>query len=123
MDRWVIGWKLAADARDALLQAFPPTYRLTVADHITLRSKVGGKTDPPPDAEAEVVGVADDGQGVQALVVSIRGGTERPDGGRYHVTWSLAPGRRAKESNDVIARLGWRPLAEPRPISLRPARF
>ena len=123
MDRWVIGWKLAADARDALLQAFPPAYRLTVADHITLRSKVGGKTDPPPDADGEVVGVADDGQGVQALVVRIDGTTDRPGGGTYHITWSLEPGRAARESNEVIASLGWSPVAPPQPVKLRGARF
>jgi hypothetical protein len=123
MDGRVVGWKLDAAEREVLLEAFPPRYAETDADHVTLWSDPE-RTRPLPTAIAgEIVGEADDGQGVQALVVSIRGGTERPDGGRYHVTWSLAPGRRAKESNDVIARLGWRPLAEPRPISLRPARF
>jgi hypothetical protein len=123
MDRWVIGWKLATDARDALIQSLPPAYSLTIADHVTLRSKVDGKTDPPPDADGEIVGVADDGQGVQALVVRIDGTTDRPGGGTYHITWSLAPGRAARESNDVIANLGWSPLSPPQTVRLRGARF
>jgi hypothetical protein len=53
-----------------------------------------------------VVGVADDGAGVQALVVEIGGTTRRPDGSAYHITWSLARGRRAAESNDVIRERG-----------------
>src|SRR5919107_332704 len=59
-----------------------------------------------------VVGVADDGAGVQALVVEIGGTTRRPDGSTYHVTWSLGPGRRAVESNDVIRACGWTAAAE-----------
>jgi hypothetical protein len=123
MDRWVIGWKLSADARDALLQAIPPAYGVTVADHVTLRSKVSGTTDPPPDVDGEIVGVADDGHGVQALVMRIDGATDRPGGGAYHVTWSLAPGRAARESNDVIARLGWSQVAPALTVRLRGARF
>jgi hypothetical protein len=123
MDGRVVGWKLDPAEREALLEAFPPRYAEIDADHVTLWSDPG-RTRPLPTATGgEIIGEADDGQGVQALVVSIRGGTERPDGGCYHVTWSLEPGRRAKESNDVIARLGWRTFAEPRPIALRPARF
>ena len=46
-----------------------------------------------------------------AMVVRIGGTTDRQGGGTYHITWSLdrEAGRRAKESNDVIAELGWSP--------------
>ena len=67
---------------------------------------------PPPPAlpdasHATVTGRADDGEGVEALVVEIAGSSDRWDGGAYHVTWSLAEGREAVESNAVIARCGW----------------
>jgi hypothetical protein len=52
-----------------------------------------------------------------------RGTTDRPDGSTYHITWSLSPGRRAKESNDVIAKLGWEPLELPMPVKLDPAQI
>ena len=61
----------------------------------------------PPEADGEIVGRADDGSGVEAMVVRLGGTTDRPDGSTYHITWSLADGRRAKESNDVIAARGW----------------
>ena len=67
-----------------------------------------------------MVGEADDGAGVQALVVAIGGTTDRPDGSTYHITWSLGPGRAAKESDDVIRDRGWTALAQPVPIRLRP---
>jgi hypothetical protein len=60
---------------------------------------------------------------VQALVVEIGGSTRRADGGTYHITWSLGPGREAKESNEVIARMGWRPLSAPIPVGLQPGRW
>jgi hypothetical protein len=54
------------------------------------------------------------------MVVEIDGTTARPDGSVYHLTWSLAPGRRAVESNEVITTFGWTPLA-PEPLRLTPA--
>jgi hypothetical protein len=71
----------------------------------------------------EIVGRADDGKGVEAMVVSIADTTARPDGSTYHITWSLAHGREAVESNDVIATCGWTPLDLPMPVRLRPARW
>jgi hypothetical protein len=52
------------------------------------------------------VGEADDGAGVQALVVRIGGTTERPDGAIYHITWSLAEGREAREEQRRDRRTG-----------------
>jgi hypothetical protein len=106
-----------------LLACFAPRYERVIADHVTLRPKVDAHSSLPEETQAEIVGQADDGEGVQAMVVRIAGSTDRPGGGTYHITWSLAPGRRAKESNDVIAARGWQPLAEPVPVQLKPAFF
>jgi hypothetical protein len=73
--------------------------------------------------EAEVVGRTDDERGVEAMVVAIDGTTDRPDGSTYHITWSLADGRRARESNDVIRERGWQELDQPIPVTLQPGRF
>ena len=111
------GWLVDPAARDGLLAKIPPRYPRVVAHHVTL--KFGDRdAEPPQDALGEIVGLADDGLGVQAAVVRIGGGTARPDGGTYHITWSLAEGREARESNDVIARRGWTPLAQPLPAPL-----
>ena len=116
----VLGWKLDRDQRQALLRDFPPQYDEAVADHVTLR-KGGGAL--PEQVQAKIVGRADDGEGVEAMVVTIDGTTERPDGSTYHITWSLGPGRQAKESNDVLKERGWREFDHPIPISIAPARF
>lgn len=118
----ILGWRLDAGARRALLERFPPRYGRIVADHVTH----GRKSDAPPMpqvSEAEVVGHADDGEGVEALVVELGGTSDRWDGSTYHVTWSLAAGREARESNEVIADRGWQPLGDHPRVALAAAEW
>jgi hypothetical protein len=111
------GWLLDEDERAALLVRFPPRHGEAIAHHVTL--SVRDETTPTPVATTgEIVGQADDG-GVQAMVVSIAGTADRPGGGTYHITWSLAEGRSPRESNDVIA-AGWTAFEAPVPIALTP---
>jgi hypothetical protein len=118
--RTVTGWKLPREERARLLHRFPPKYENVIADHVTLR--VGG-IELPRKPEARIVGRADDGKSLECLVVELDGATDRPDGSTYHITWSLGPGRKAVESNDVLQNHGWRPIAVPIPVELEPARF
>jgi hypothetical protein len=118
----IIGWKLDRDQRAELLLQFPPLYPRVDADHVTFR-RVAGETELPGEAEAEIVGRADDGAGVEAMVVRLNGTTDRPDGSTWHITWSLADGRNARESNDVIAARGWTAFDLPMPLLLAPARW
>lgn len=115
-----VGWALHPDDRAALLAAFPPAYEKVVADHVTLGLTSQFEGALPGARSGEVIGLADDASGVQALVVRIEGTTDRPDGSTYHLTWSLGPGRRAVESNDVLRERGWSPVAPPWPIRLEP---
>ena len=119
----VTGWKLTSDERSSLLERFPPKYENVVADHVTLRVGATPQTPLPREVEAEIFGRADDGDSLECLVVSIDGTADRPDGSTYHITWSLGPDRRARESNDVLRKLGWKPIEKPIPVQLEPARF
>jgi hypothetical protein len=119
----VTGWKLSSDERASLLDRFPPKYENVVADHVTLRVGATPETPLPREVEAEIVGTADDGESLECLVVSIDGTTDRPDGSTYHITWSLGPGRRARESNDVLRDRGWKSIEKAIPVQLQPARF
>jgi hypothetical protein len=115
-----IGWLLDDADRHSLLTHFPPAWPDVVAHHVTLAS---GTTAPLPiETSGEVVGEVGDGEGLQALVVAIGGTTDRPDGGTYHITWSLdrAAGRQPVQSNDVIAARGWHAV-DPIPIRLEPS--
>ena len=107
----ILGWSIDRADRAALLERIPPRYAETVADHVT-HGRVDEAPPMPRVERAAVIGRADDGAGVEALVVELAGGSDRWDGSTYHVTWSLAPGREAKESNDVIAAHGWEPVED-----------
>ena len=120
----VIGWKLDRTQRDQLLGRFPPRYPDAIADHVTL--KTDATTDPlPRQVEGAIVGHADDGDSLEAMVVTIDGSTDRPDGSTFHITWSLdkSKGRKARESNDLLGSGQWEACHEPIPITLEPARF
>jgi hypothetical protein len=119
----VTGWKLPRDEREQLLQRFPPRYASVDADHVTLRVGASAQTPLPRKPEARIVGRADDGESLECLVVELDGTTDRPDGSTYHITWSLGPDRRPRESNDVLRDLGWRPIDAPIAVELEPARF
>lgn len=118
-----IGWKLDTAQRSTLLERFEPRWPNVVADHITLDAQAADRDKLPNDRGASITGYASDGEGVEALVVAIGGDVRRPDGGTYHLTWSLDKGREASESNDVIASHGWRKLDQPVMIRIVPAKL
>ncbi len=119
----VIGWKLDSRQREQLLGRFPPRYADVIADHVTLATDAAPRPLPDP-VVAAIVGHADDGDSLEAMVVAIDGTIERPDGSTFHITWSLdtANGRRARESNDLLKR-GWTRFDDPIAIRVEPARF
>ena len=119
----VTGWKLGRDDRDMLLQRFPPKYDKVIADHVTLRTGATAETPLPAKPEAQVIGRADDGNSLECLVVELDGTTDRPDGSTAHITWSLGPGRKARESYDLLRDEGWDYIQEPLGVELEPARF
>jgi len=119
----ITGWLLDPEQRKELLLQFRPRFDEVLAHHVTLSVRVANGSPLPTETIGEIVGRIDDGKGVEAMVVSIGGTTDRPDGSTYHITWSLGAGRQARESNDVIAKLGWEPIELPMPVRLRPARL
>ncbi len=123
MHRQIAGWKVNTDDCEYLLRRFPPRYARIIADHVTLRFGTYAGTLLPTADSGEVVGEADDGAGVQALVIRIDGTAERGDGSHFHITWSLEPDREARESNDVIRDHGWKSIASPIAVRLKPARW
>jgi len=122
MRKGYVGWNLPEEERARLLARFPAAYPRTVAHHATAAFNVSTNHPLPKETTGTVVGIADDGAGVQALVLSIGGTTARPDGSTWHVTWSLAPDRRPVESNDVIRSRGWTDV-EPISVRLEPRFF
>ena len=119
----VTGWKVPRDERERLLRRFPAKYDKVIADHVTLQVGATPETPLPRKPEARVVGRGDDNDSLECLVVELDGTTDRPDGSTYHITWSLGPGRKARESNEVLRDRGWDRIDRPIEIELDPARF
>ena len=121
----VIGWALDPAQRERLLKAFKPVYPDVIADHVTLAVGVGEDDALPQEVCGEIVGRIDDRAGLEVMVVSIGGSTQRPGGGVYHITWSLdrARDRTAVQSNQVLAQWTWSRLPWPIPIKLEPSRW
>jgi hypothetical protein len=96
-------------SRLTLAEQFPPIYSDFIGHHITVEFGVPKDTQPPPSAVLKVVGHVDSGDGLEALVVSVNGETQRPDGKVYHITWSLERGKyKPVDSNRIIATHGYK---------------
>ena len=120
--RGYVGWLLPAAERNRLLDLFPPLFETVVAHHCTLEFGVLSTTALPTDHTAQVIGESVDRSGVQALVLEIGGTQQRPTGGIFHITWSLANGRKPVQSNHVIRQQGWI-CCNPVTIALEPQFF
>lgn len=118
-----VGWALSDRTRAQLLKKFPASYELVIAHHVTLKFGVTAEEPLPTATQGVIVGVADNGEGVQALVLRIDGTSARPGGGVYHITWSLGTHRKPVESNQVIASQGFTPVHPAIRIPLVPMFF
>ena len=101
--------------RDRLLLAFPPIYPVVKADHVTLSFGVSGDFHLPPPPRITLIGHVDDGAGLEVFSVLVDGACRRPDGGVFHITWSLNPDRFSREANEVLSRL--------KPVAVQSASF
>lgn len=96
---------LSDESKNLLLQRFIPKYPKIIAHHITVEHGIPNDSAPPETASLKVVGYADSGDGIEALVVSVDGTYDRPDGNIYHITWSLDPTKYSpKDSNILLSR-------------------
>lgn len=116
-----IAFELDERSRQQLAQVFEPKYPEWIGRHITHQFGVGKDVELPELPEIQVIGYVDDGDSLEALVVAVNGSIERPDGGTYHITWSLDrdKGRKPVHSNDLIATQRYKKI-KPIPIEVEP---
>jgi hypothetical protein len=122
--RGYLGYELNEESRVEALWLIPAVYPDVIARHVTTQFPATSDDPLPlPVATAEIVGIGDDGNGVQAVVVALDTNTARPDGSVFHITWSLdrSAGRKPMESNAVL-KAGFNPIG-PFPITLTPKFF
>lgn len=111
---------LSQTGRKTLMDIFKPKYSRIVAHHVTVQFGNVTENSVPDAADIEVVGYIDSGDGLEALVVSVNGAVDRPDGSVYHITWSLQNGYKPVDSNKVIKKYGYEYLVEPISIETIP---
>jgi len=118
-------FELSEESRNHLAGIFPPKFPEFIGHHITYAFGVMS-TDPLPEASnLQVVGYACDSKGIEALIVSVDGSTDRPDGKTFHITWSLdrSAGFKPVNSNDLIANNGWNRIRGSINITAKPRFF
>lgn len=96
---------LTEKSRQKLAYLYPPKYQDFIGHHITEQFGVGPDT-PAPDEPVliQVVGYIDNGEGVEGFLVEIDGESDRPNGGKYHITWSIdrSKGFKPVNTNDYV---------------------
>ena len=112
---------LTPASRMELMLAFEPAYAKIIAHHITIKFGVPVETETPVAADVRVMGVVDSGDGLQVLVCEVDGTTKRPDGGTYHITWSLNPDKyKPVDSNELLLHKRYK-MGIPIPVETTPA--
>jgi hypothetical protein len=106
-----IAYRFNDQTRERLSELFPPKYPEFIGHHITLRFVKPNTPLPETPKVAKIVGHADNGEGLEALVVEIDGSINRPDGKIFHITWSLdrQKGFKPVDSNALVAQ-GYEPV-------------
>ena len=107
LNEMYIALVLNDQTRAKLRDTFPPKYKEFIGHHVTLKFGVPKDTPLPKHQHTtEVVGYADDGEGIEALVVAVNGKTQRSDGSTYHITWSIdrSKGYKPVDSNKLLSK-------------------
>ncbi len=114
-------YKLNAESKEMLKRVLKPAYSKFIGDHITVEFGVPANTPLPKNGRIHAVCGVDSKDGLQAIVVTVDGRYNRPDGKIYHITWSLDPDKyKPVDSNALIERDDTRGLLITRfsPVSL-----
>lgn len=81
---------LSEEQRAFLLEKFPPRYPRIVAHHVTEWFDCPPSAIMPQNKPVQIIGIADNDHGIQALIATVDSKTNREsDGHPYHITWSL----------------------------------
>jgi hypothetical protein len=94
-------WMLSDQQRGELLELIPAVYPRIIAHHVTKEFDVPESSGAPENEIGKIYKIVDDGKGVQGILVRVNNSRHRSDRHLYHITWSLADGRKPVETNFV----------------------
>ena len=98
------GYEIEAGSRQKLLDLFPPKYGNLLGHHISEKFGVNNGEVPEQPEKVLIVGYIDNGENVEGFLVEVNGTTSRPDGSKYHITWSIdrSTGAKPFHTNDHV---------------------
>jgi len=99
-----VAYVLTEESQIKLLNKFPTKYPDVYGHHVTVKYPANmGDSLPKKNAVLKVVGYVDNGEDIEALVVSIDGIVQREDQSMYHITWSLNnKTKKPQDSNKLL---------------------
>ena len=117
------GYELSEESRNKLKMLLVPIFNNFMGHHITEKFGVAADYPTPemPDSVVVVGRAIDKKLEVDALLVEINGSSNRPDGSKYHITWSLGANAKPVDSNKIINSAEY--LDSPIPIRVQPKVF
>ena len=99
-----LAFEISEASRKKLLEIFPPKFSKVICHHVTIEFNLTPeklkKLEPLLRSRVMVIGKAE-GEGIEAIAVSLDGNRRRVDGSFYHVTLSLNPPHKPVESNNL----------------------
>lgn len=90
------GYEIERGSRNKLIALYPPKYPNVLGHHITEEFGVKDGKPPKQPRQVFVIGYINNGENVEGFLVAIDGVTDRPSGGKYHITWSIDRSKGAK---------------------------
>lgn len=90
------GYEIEEGSRRKLMTLFPPKYPNVLGHHITETFGVKNGETPEQPQQVLIIGYIDNGEDVEGFLVEVDGKTDRPNGGKYHITWSIDRSKGAK---------------------------
>ena len=90
------GYEIEQGSRNKLMALFPPKYPNVLGHHITEKFGVKNGEVPEQPKQVLIIGYINNGEDVEGFLVEVDGTTDRPSGGKYHLTWSIDRSKGAK---------------------------
>lgn len=90
------GYEIEKGSRNKLMVLYPPKYPHVLGHHITEQFGVKDGEAPKQPKQVLIIGYIDNGEDVEGFLVEVDGTTDRPSGGKYHITWSIDRSKGAK---------------------------
>lgn len=116
------GWLLDESSKTQIKNIYGQAHPDLIGHHVTFM--FGKDSVVPKEAKLQLIGHCIT-EKIECFVVEVDGSMVRPDGGIYHLTWSLDKSKGAKpvDSNKAIENNGFEHFEHALPLKTTPKKF